>query len=186
MRVLHVIARMNVGGTATYIANLIHGLEKLGVNNLLIMGNVPNGEVEDSVISTLKYQRIDSLSRELSFSQDRSARIEIERVIESFKPDLIHTHTFKAGFLVRLKRRDIPVIHSFHGHHLYDPEFGFFKRNILNLIERLLAPRATRFITIGKKVRDELLAVKIGKAKQYLSIAPGIAALELVDELGVR
>jgi glycosyltransferase involved in cell wall biosynthesis len=78
------------------------------------------------------------------------------------------------------------VIHSFHGHHLYDPEFGFIKRNILNIIERLLAPRATRFITIGKKVGDELLAVRIGKAKQYLSIAPGIAALELVDGLGVR
>ena len=186
MRVLHVIARMNVGGTATYIANLIHGLEKLGVSNLLVIGNVPKGELEDSVISTLKYQRIEPLSRELSFAKDRKARKEIERVIESFKPDLIHTHTFKAGFLVRLRRRDIPVIHSFHGHHLYDPEFGFFKRNILNIIERLLAPRATRFITIGKKVRDELLAVKIGGAKQYLSIAPGIAALELVDELGVR
>jgi glycosyltransferase involved in cell wall biosynthesis len=186
MRVLHVIARMNVGGTATYIANLIHGLEKIGVSNLLVMGNVPKGEIEDSVISTLKYQRVDSLSRELSFLQDRKARKEIERVIESFKPDLIHTHTFKAGFLVRLRRRDIPVIHSFHGHHLYDPEFGFIKRNILNIIERLLAPRATRFITIGKKVRDELLAVKIGRAKQYLSIAPGIVALELVDGLGVR
>jgi glycosyltransferase involved in cell wall biosynthesis len=186
MRVLHVIARMNVGGTATYIANLIHGLEKIGVSNLLVMGNVPKGEVEDSVISTLKYQRIDPLSRELSFSQDRKVRKEIERVIESFKPDLIHTHTFKAGFLVRLRRREIPLIHSFHGHHLYDPEFGFIKRNILNIIERLLAPRATRFITIGKKVRDELLAVKIGRAQQYLSIAPGIAALELVDGLGVR
>ena len=186
MRVLHVIARMNVGGTATYIANLIHDLEKLGVSNLLVMGNVPKGEVEDDVISTIKYQRIDSLSRELSFSQDRKAGKEIERVIESFKPDLIHTHTFKAGFLVRLRRIDIPVIHSFHGHHLYDPEFGFIKRNILNLIERLLAPRATRFITIGKKVRDELLEVGIGKAKQYLSIPPGIAALELVDGLGVR
>jgi glycosyltransferase involved in cell wall biosynthesis len=186
MRVLHVIARMNVGGTATYIANLIHGLEKLGVSNLLVMGNVPKGEAEDSVISTLKYQRIDPLSRELSFSQDRKARKEIERVIESFKPDLIHTHTFKAGFLVRLRRREIPVIHSFHGHHLYDPEFGFIKRNILNIIERLLAPRATRFITIGKKVRDELLEVGIGKAKQYLSIAPGIAPLELVGEASVR
>ena len=186
MRVLHVIARMNVGGTATYIANLIHGLEKLGVSNLLVMGNVPKGEAEDSVISTLKYQRIEPLSRELRFSQDRKARKEIERAIESFKPDLIHTHTFKAGFLVRLKKRDIPVIHSFHGHHLYDPEFGFIKRNILNIIEKLLAPRATRFITIGKKVRDELLEVGIGKAKQYLSIAPGIAPLELVDELGVR
>jgi glycosyltransferase involved in cell wall biosynthesis len=186
MRVLHVIARMNVGGTATYIANLIHGLEKLGVSNLLVMGNVPKGEAEDSVIDTLKYQRIEQLSRELSFTRDRKAHKEIEKVIESFRPDLIHTHTFKAGLLVRLRKRDIPVIHSFHGHHLYDPEFGFLKRNVLNIIERLLAPRATRFITIGKKVRDELLEVGIGRARQYLSIAPGIAPLELVDETSVR
>ncbi len=186
MRVLHVIARMNVGGTATYLANLINGLEKLGVSNLLVMGNVPRGEAEDGVIATLRHQRIDSLSRELSFSQDRRARREIERVIESFKPDLIHTHTFKAGFLVRLKRRKTPVIHSFHGHHLYDPEFGYIKRNILNFLERLLAPRADKLVTIGKKVRDELLGVGIGRAEQYLSIAPGIDQLELVDEVSIR
>ena len=186
MRVLHVIARMNVGGTATYISNLIDGLEKLGVANLLVMGNVPKGEAEDSIINTLKYQRIETLSRELSFSKDRKASKEIEKAIENFKPDLIHTHTFKAGLLVRLRKREIPVIHSFHGHHLYDPEFGFLKRNVLNIIERLLAPRAKRFITIGKKVRDELLEVGIGRTKQYLSIPPGIAPLELVGEASVR
>jgi len=186
MRVLHVIARMNVGGTATYLANLINGLEKLGVDNLLVTGNVPKGEAEDSVISTLKYHRIESLSRELHFRSDRRARREIERVIESYEPDLIHTHTFKAGFLVRLKKREIPVIHSFHGHHLYDPEFGFIVRNVLNILERLLAPRTDKFVTIGKKIGDELLAVGIGKAERYLSIAPGIVPLEPVDEVGVR
>jgi len=186
MRVLHVIARMNVGGTATYLANLINGLEKLGVENLLVMGKVPKGEAEDSVISSLQHHRIESLSRELHFRSDRRARREIERVIENYEPDLIHTHTFKAGFLIRLKKREIPVIHSFHGHHLYDPEFGFIKRNILNIVERLLAPRTARFVTIGKKVRDELLEVGIGRAEQYRSIAPGIAPLELVDEVSVR
>lgn len=186
MRVLHVIARMNVGGTATYLANLIDGLEKLGVENLLVMGKVPKGEAEDSVISSLQHHRIESLSRELHFRSDRRARREIERVIENYEPDLIHTHTFKAGFLVRLKKRRIPVIHSFHGHHLYDPEFGFLKRNVLNIIERFLAPRAERFVTIGKRVRDELLAVGIGRAEQYLTIAPGIAPLALADEAGVR
>jgi len=186
MRVLHVIARMNVGGTATYLANLIHGLEKLGVENLLVMGNVPKGEAEDSVVSSLKYQRVESLSRELSFSDDRRARAEIEAAIAAFKPDLVHTHTFKAGFLVRMRKRDVPVVHSFHGHHLYDPEFGFVKRNVLNFLERRLAPRATYLVTIGKRVRDELLGVGIGKAAQYVSIAPGIAPMELVNGSSVR
>jgi glycosyltransferase involved in cell wall biosynthesis len=186
MRVLHVIARMNVGGTATYIANLIDGLEKNGVENLLVMGNVPRGEAEDSIVSTLNYQRVEELSRELSFGKDRRAKTKIEDAIAKFKPDLIHTHTFKAGFLVRLTKRDIPVIHSFHGHHLYDPEFGFIKRNVLNVIERWLASRTRAFITIGKRVRDEVLAVGIGSPDQYVPIAPGIAPLERVDAREIR
>ena len=186
MRILHIIARMNVGGTATYISNLIWGLEKLGVENLLVMGNVPKGETEDEVVGTLKFKRIESLSRELSLTKDLKARSEIEEAINDFKPDLIHTHTFKAGFLVRIGKRQIPVIHSFHGHHLYDPEFGLVKRRILNLIERLLAPRAQRLVTIGKKVGEELLAVGIGKPEQYLSIPPGIAAIQLGSDSAIR
>ncbi len=186
MRVLHVIARMNVGGTATYMANLLRGLEQSGISNLLVMGNVPKGEVEDSVVSSLNFRRIESLSRELSFTADRKARHDIEAAIAAFKPDIIHTHTFKAGFLVRLRKRRIPVVHSFHGHHLYDPEFGFFKRTVLNLIERKLASRTSVFVTVGKRVRDELLAVDIGEEKQFVSIAPGIAPLELVSDSVVR
>jgi glycosyltransferase involved in cell wall biosynthesis len=186
MRVLHVIARMNVGGTATYLANLINGLEKLGIENLLVMGNVPKGEAEDSVVSTLKYQRVESLSRELSFIDDPKAQREIEAAIEAYAPDVIHTHTFKAGFLVRMKKRSTPVVHSFHGHHLYDPEFGFVKRNVLNFIERRLASRAIYLVTIGRRVRDELLSVGIGKSSQYVSIAPGISPLELVSDAQTR
>ena len=52
-RVLHVIARMNVGGTAVYLCNLVTGLSDLGVENLLVIGNVPKGEVEDGVVATL-------------------------------------------------------------------------------------------------------------------------------------
>ena len=129
---------------------------------------------------------MESLSRELNFSDDRKARKEIEAAIAAFKPDLVHTHTFKAGFLVRMRKRDIPVVHSFHGHHLYDPEFGFVKRNVLNFLERRLAPRAKYLVTIGKRVRDELLGVGIGKASQYVSIAPGIAPMELVNGSSVR
>ena len=51
-RVLHVIARMNVGGTAVYLSNLVTGLSDLGVENLLVIGNVPTGEVEDGVVAT--------------------------------------------------------------------------------------------------------------------------------------
>ena len=186
MRVLHVIARMNVGGTATYLANLIHGLEKLGVSNRLVIGNVPKGETEDGVVEELDYRRVESLSRELNFKRDRTARAEIENQIGEFKPDIIHTHTFKAGFLVRLSKRETPVIHSFHGHHLYDPEFGFAKRSVLNFLERRLAHSSNALVTIGKRVRDELLEVGIGKPDQFFPIAPGIEPLNLKVEASIR
>lgn len=180
------IARMNVGGTATYLANLIRGLEKAGVENLLVMGNVPKGESEDSVVESLRHFRVETLSRELNLRLDMKARASIEEQIRIFKPDIIHTHTFKAGFLVRLKSRKIPVIHSFHGHHLYDPEFGPLKRSILNLIERVLAPRASAIVTIGNRVKDELLEVHIGKREQYISIAPGIEPLEIRSDKNIK
>ena len=186
MRVLHVIARMNVGGTATYLANLISGLEKAGVTDLLAMGHVPAGEAEDAVVSELPIKRVSHLSREISFSNDRLALTELDQIIEEFKPDLIHSHTFKAGLLVRMRERSVPIVHSFHGHHLYDPEFGFIKRNVLNLLERRLAKRSDEIITIGSKVRDELLEVGIGKREQYTSIPPGIKPLLVRDSDEVR
>jgi glycosyltransferase involved in cell wall biosynthesis len=175
IRVLHVIARMNVGGTATYIANLIDGLEGLGVKNLLAMGSVPKGEAEDQVVESLPIFRVRDLSRELNPIKDSKAYKNLKKVIDEFEPYLIHTHTFKAGFLLRSRDLDVPVIHSFHGHHLYDPEFGLVKRGVLNFLERRLAKRSAALVTIGKRVRDELLEVGIGERSQFHPIAPGIA-----------
>jgi glycosyltransferase involved in cell wall biosynthesis len=175
IRVLHVIARMNVGGTATYLANLIRGLEGLGVKNLLAMGVVPKGEAEDRIVDSLPIVRVAELSREINPVADFKAYRNLKKVIAEFKPNLIHTHTFKAGLLLRLKRSDVPVVHSFHGHHLYDPEFGFVKRGVVNFLERRLAERSEALVTIGKRVRDELLEVGIGERSQFHPIAPGIA-----------
>ena len=109
-RVLHVIARMNVGGTAVYLSNLVTGLTELGVENLLVIGNVPKGEVEDGVVATLPIARIGAMSRSLNFGNDRAAKKELDVIIKSFKPDLIHSHTFKAGLLVRLGKKSVPVV----------------------------------------------------------------------------
>ncbi len=184
-RVLHVIARMNVGGTAVYLSNLVTGLTDLGVENLLVIGNVPKGEVEDGVVAKLPIARIGSMSRSLNFANDRAAKRELDAIIKSFKPDLIHCHTFKAGLLVRLGKKSVPVVHTFHGHHLYDPEFGAVKRSILNLIEKQLAGKTDAIVTIGENVKKELLAVGIGKASQYVSIAPGIDDVKLSSKAKV-
>ena len=174
LRVLHVIARMNIGGTATYISNLLRGLEELAVECLVATGSVPRGETEDPVVATLPSVRIKGLSRSLNPKDDVLAFKEINKTIKEFQPDIIHSHTFKAGLLIRGVRRDVPLVHSFHGHHLYDPEFGFFKRRALNLIESRLISRVDKAVTIGARVRDELVQAGVGGRGMYWPISPGI------------
>ena len=175
---------MNMGGTATYIANLLNGMEEGPFENLLAVGDVPTGEIEDPVTESLNIRRIPGLSREISLS-DIAARREFKELVEKFQPDLIHSHTFKAGVIARSISFPGPRVHSFHGHHLYDPEFGAVKVAVLNGIERRLAGRTDRFISIGERVRDELVGVGIGKREQYVSIAPGIKLIELSSRVSV-
>ena len=181
MKVLHVIARMNVGGTATFLFNLLEGLENSKVGTKLITGNVPSNEKEDSRVEQLNYQRLPGLSRVIAPIRDLLARRKLWEIVEDYQPDLIHCHTFKAGLLVRSKKTSIPIIHSFHGHHLYDPDYGKFARFALNAIERILAKRSKKILTIGSRVGEELLDVGIGKRSQYQSIAPGVLVPKLSE-----
>ena len=181
MKILHVIARMNVGGTATYLYNLISGLEVAHVETLLAVGHVPQNELEDHRLEALNYRRIKDLSRAISPLKDFYAKRELMRVIDEFRPDLIHTHTFKAGLLVRTMKTSIPLIHTFHGHHLYDPDYGRFGKRVLNFVERKLAKKNAKIITIGQRVGQELLAAGIGIRSQYQSISPGVDCPKISD-----
>ena len=181
MKVLHVIARMNVGGTATYLFNLLEGLENSKVETKLIIGSVPSNEKEDSRVEQLNYQRIPGLSRSIAPVRDLLARRKLWEIVKDYQPDLIHCHTFKAGVLVRSKKTSIPIIHTFHGHHLYDPDYGKFARLVLNGIERKLARRSKKILTIGSRVGEELLGVGIGKKSQYQSIVPGVRVPKISD-----
>jgi len=181
VKVLHVIARMNVGGTATYLLNLLNGFDGSEVETKLVIGIVPSNEKEDSRVEQLDYQRITGLSRAISPLKDLRARRQLWEIVDKYNPDLIHSHTFKAGVLVRSKRTSIPIIHTFHGHHLYDPDYGKFAKLVLNGIERKLARRSKKILTIGSRVGKELLDVGIGKRSQYQSIAPGVRVPKFSD-----
>jgi glycosyltransferase involved in cell wall biosynthesis len=172
---------MNVGGTATYLLNLLNGLQGSEVETKLVIGNVPSNEREDTRVEQLDYQRIKGLSRAISPFKDLRARRQLWEIVDQYNPDLIHSHTFKAGLLVRSKRTSIPIIHTFHGHHLYDPDYGKFARVVINTIERILAKRSKKILTIGSRVGKELLDVGIGKRSQYQSIAPGVRVPKLSD-----
>jgi len=95
------------------------------------------------------------------------------------KPDIIHTHTFKAGYVVRMKKQPVPVIHTFHGHLLDDPEFSGFKSKVIIEVERKLAKKSVKLVTVGRRVGEELLEQRIGSKDQYVNIPPGVVALNV-------
>ena len=185
-RVLIVIARLNVGGTAQYVGQAVKSLVENGHEVLVATGFVQGSEVEDPVVKELPIERIRSLGRKVSPVKDFSARRELKKLMASYKPDLIYSHTFKAGALVKSLKPKIPVIHAFHGHLIDEPELKGLRVRVVMAIERALAPRAKVLVTVGKRVAKELLEAKVGKGSQYLSIAPGVLPLELSDREAAR
>lgn len=181
-KVLIVIARLNVGGTSQYIGELVQGLQKSGYEVLVATGFVQGAEVEDAIVAKLPIQRVAKLGRKISPFNDYQARREIKKIIESFKPDLIYSHTFKAGFLVRSHKNHVPVVHAFHGHLLTEPELAGWKSRLVVALERLMASRARVLVTVGKRVASELLEENVGHKNQYLSIPPGVRHLHLEDK----
>jgi glycosyltransferase involved in cell wall biosynthesis len=108
--------------------------------------------------------------------------LQLDKIIAQVKPDIIHTHTFKAGYVVRMKKQPVPVIHTFHGHLLDDPEFSGFKSRVIVEVERMLAKKSFKLVTVGRRVADELLEQRIGRKDQYVNIPPGVVALNVTPK----
>lgn len=172
MRVLHVIARMNIGGTARYLSDLLPDLNSKDINTQLAVGRVQNGEIEDSSLAQLNFTRIESLGRRISLFADINSYFKLRRAVNRYKPDVIHTHTFKAGVLCRLMYPAIPKVHTFHGHLLTDPEFSEVQRKVIVNIERVLALFTRKIVVTGAQVAVDLLSLGIGSPSKYVSI-PG-------------
>ena len=181
-KVLHVIARMNVGGTARYVSELVEAIP----DSKLATGFVQGSEVEDPSVSQLPVIRINHLGRKISLVNDYKAWRELREVVRECKPEIIHTHTFKAGLIGRLVRGKHKHIHTFHGHLFEDRSFSGLEKKIITLIEKWLAPRADVLISVGHNVGKELREEGIGVGQKWVSIAPGVEALTLLEQSDAR
>jgi glycosyltransferase involved in cell wall biosynthesis len=81
-----------------------------------------------------------------------------------------------------MKKQSIPVIHTFHGHLLDDPEFSGFKSKIIVELEKKFARNSAKLVTVGRRVADELLEQKIGHRAQFVNIPPGVVAVDVTPK----
>ena len=190
IRILRIIARMNVGGPAWQVSVLTRGLDEHRFESRLVVGDVGEGEADFIALRDpdLPALKIPALGRSVRFGDDLRAFVAIRRAIRDYRPDIVHTHTAKAGVLGRLAAATcrVPVrVHTFHGHVLH----GYFKRwvtRLVRIVEGLLARRTTALVAVGERVRDELLGAGIGRSDQYVVIPPGVALEALPDRVSAR
>jgi glycosyltransferase involved in cell wall biosynthesis len=151
---------------------------------------VQDDEIEDQCFTDLAGTRIQGLGRAISFKEDFIALQQIRKVLKSAKPDVVNTHTAKAGVIGRiavlsLGRNRPAVVHTFHGHLLYG-YFSKFKVLIFTFIEKLLSINTDVIIAAGEKVKEELLSVGVGREEQYVIARPGIMLGHLESKIEVR
>ncbi|MEY4290756.1 MAG: hypothetical protein RL130_698, partial [Actinomycetota bacterium] len=119
--VMQIIARMNVGGPAVIVADLMRGLDSAKFDQRLITGYCADNEADylETVATDVKATRIAGLGRSISPLADARAFLTLVAMIKRDKPDVIHTHTAKAGVLGRLAAilagGDALTVHTFHG-----------------------------------------------------------------------
>ena len=176
MRVLHIIGRMNVGGPAAILTAL---LDMADIDVHALVGGVGLGEADSLELRapTTAVIRVPGLGPAVRPADDARALGQIVGQIRRLRPDIVHTHTAKAGVLGRVAATLTGVgarVHTFHGHLLH----GYFSpavtRSIV-LAEQGLATVTDRLVAVGEGVRDELLAARVGRPGQYVVIAPGVS-----------
>jgi glycosyltransferase involved in cell wall biosynthesis len=189
VKVLRVIARLNVGGPALHVAYLTEGLADRGYDTTLVAGSLARGEESMSHIAEARGARIVTLphlAREISPLNDALAVFRLAELIRRERPQILHTHTAKAGTVGRVAAlvagdaRPPIVVHTFHGHVLrgyFNPltTLGF------RTLERLLARVTTKLVAVSPEVRDDLVRLRVAPVEKFAVIRLGI---ELGERVG--
>jgi glycosyltransferase involved in cell wall biosynthesis len=186
IRVMRIIARMNVGGPAVQVSGLMRGFNAKEFDHRLYTGYCAADEADylDTVATDVKAVRIQGFGRRVSLGGDLKAFISLVSEIRDFKPHVIHTHTAKAGFLGRVASivslQPAIRVHTFHGH-LLNGYFGSFKRSLVVIAEKFLALFTHQLLAVGDKVRQDLLNAEIGTKDKFGLMPPGLAIGVLPD-----
>lgn len=189
IKVLRVIARLNVGGPALHVAYLTAGLADRGYDTTLVAGTVGSGEESMAFVAEKRgvhIETLDELHREIAPLRDLRTILRLSRLIRRERPTILHTHTAKAGAVGRIAAllagdaRPPVIVHTFHGHVLR----GYFNPMMtaaFRVLERMLARGTTTLVAVSPEVRDDLVALRVAPASKFAVVRLGIELGERVS-----
>jgi glycosyltransferase involved in cell wall biosynthesis len=177
--ILHIITRLDVGGSTENTLLSVTRMPREAFASSLVAGRTvdpPAGMAEELCRAQVPWVQLTRLRRPVHPLLDCLALRDLTRAIRSIQPDLVHTHSSKAGFLGRLaaRRAGVPhTVHTPHGHVFH----GYFARAATRLfiaLERIAAPWTDRIITLSRAEAQDHLRHGIGRPEQYVTIPSGV------------
>ena len=205
LTIVHVIARLNVGGAALHVLQLAREQPRRGNDVVVVAGTLAAGEESMEYVGEelgVDMLKLPVLQRELSPRADAAAVRALRGIIRQRRPDVLHTHTAKAGATGRLaalvsgRARPRAIVHTYHGHVLsgyFSPRWEYVFRSI----ERLLAHGAGALVAVSDEVRDDLVGFNVAPARRFAVVPYGFdlppwgatdeeARRRIREELGAR
>jgi glycosyltransferase involved in cell wall biosynthesis len=161
LRILRLQSRICIGGPSLNTKHLSLGLQGHGYETLMVGGRLDDGEqtmIPELEASGVSVVTIDAMGRSISPFEDLRAFWALLLLIRRFRPQIVHTHTAKAGALGRLAAWlcRVPVrIHTFHGH-VFEGYFSPWKNRLILFIERFLAWTSHGIVAISEQQYQDL------------------------------
>ena len=180
-RILRIITRLNTGGPARHLATLTQALDPARYEQLLAAGR--EGPGEGSMRSFVEQQGVQVAVVPPMVGTTRLGPTDvvavgwIRRMIRDFQPDIVETHTTKAGIVGRLAarlERSPVVLHVYHGHVLDGEYYGAIKTWTARCAERMLAHGSDRLVAVSARVKDDLVKYKVTSPDHISIVEPGL------------
>lgn len=177
IRVLHLVTRLDLGGAQRNTLHTVATLDRSEFEPVLACGRggILDGEAR-ALEPGVRVLFVDSLVRELSPARDLAALLQLRALLEAERPDVLHTHSSKAGVLGRLAARlaGIPVVvHTFHGFGFHDRQSAPVRALYLGA-ERLSAGLADRLVFVSRSNMRDAERLGLGEDARRVLIRSGV------------
>lgn len=175
-KVIHIITMLEMGGAQGNTLFTVEHLDREKFEVGLIAG--PGGILDDSArkIRGLKLEFVPNLVRPIRPVKDFLCLLELIKILKREKPDIVHTHSSKAGILGRLAARaaNVPaIIHSIHGFG-FNPYQKFFVRRLFVFLEIIIAKFTDVLVAVSRENIEQGLRWGIGRREKYVLIRSGV------------
>lgn len=180
MRIAHVITRLILGGAQENTVLTCEDLLRIHGDDVLLVAGPPTGP-EGSLLARVErngvpVRLLPALGREINPLRDPQGYFQIKRALDDFKPEVVHTHSGKAGLLGRVAAHSLgvpAVVHTVHGAPFH-PYQGRGPRAVLRWCERYAAARCDALVSVADAMTDMLVAARVAAREKFTTVYSGM------------